>query len=184
MANSTTFNDVFEDIKSRVSLSAKGKKLKNFNRQDFDRLAKAFLNTPDYTYLKAVTKGDSYEEVEVKPVQEFRQLIRSILLGFGVDKQEAERALTDVELVKNASGIYEFVAELVFQYLSADKKFDFPQRSDFTGSIYLSDVAEVTKTHLNPQDKTKSVTKNTKQHRRLDKKSKAPKWLKHDVTGK
>lgn len=176
-----TFNEVFEEIKSNVSLSSKGKKLKNFSRTDFDRLAKAYINTPDYTIQKAVAKGDdSFELVEIKPVLQFREMLHSILRGFGVDKQEADRVLTDEELVKNASCMYEFVSELIFQYMSADKKFDFITREDFTGSIKLKDVDEVITTHRSPRGGEK-VTVKKKAHRQLDKKSTAPKWLKSRV---
>lgn len=175
-----TFQEVFNEIKENVTVSKTGKKVKSWSRQDFNKMAKAFLNTPEYTFQKAVAKGDTYETVDVMPVKEFRKMIQSILKDFGVDKAESERVLTETELVKNADAMYELVSELIYQYLAADKKFDFVQRADFSGAIKLKDIEEITSVHRNVQDGSE-IKINKKAHKVLDKQSKAPKWLKSRV---
>ncbi|MNJ62544.1 hypothetical protein D3C77_583880 [compost metagenome] len=73
--------------------------------------------------------------------------------------------------------MYEFVSELIYQYMNAGKKFDFVPRVDFNGALTLKDVAETTTTHRNVQDGSE-IKVNKKAHKLLDKKSKVPTWLK------
>lgn len=175
-----TFNEVFEEIKSNISVSASGKPVKTFSRSDFDKLAKAFLNTPDYKLETVSLKGGELVDKEVEPVKQLRGMIKRILLDFGVDKQEAERVMTDAYEIHNVDGLYEFVSELLYQYMNTGKKFDFLTREDFAGSILLKDVAETTSTHKDIRTKEEFQV-HKKAHKVLEKKSKVPKWLKSRI---
>lgn len=171
------FNEVFEEIKANVSTSASGKQVKSFSRSDFDKLAKAFLNTPDYTMESVSQKAGELVRKTHEPVKALRGMIQKILLDFGVDKQEAERVLTDAYEIRSVEGIYELCSELVYQYANAGKKFDFITREDFAGSILLKEVEEATSTHKDIRTKEEFQV-HKKAHKVLDKKSKVPSWLK------
>jgi hypothetical protein len=175
-----TFTEVFEEIKANVSTSAKGKTVKSFSRSDFDKLAKAYLNTPDYKIEAAGMKGGEVVKKEIEPVKAFRGMIQRILIEFGVDKQEAATILDSSKEIKNVDGIYELCSELVYQYMAAGKKFDFITREDFAGSLTIKEVGEAVSEHKDIRTGEKfKVAK--KAHKVLEKKSKVPKWLKDRV---
>lgn len=172
-----TFEEVFNEIKGNVTLSKKGKIVKSFSRTDFDKLAKAFLNTPGYTVTAIGTKEGEVVEKEIKPVEKFRGMIQAILKDFGVDKQEAARVLEDSYEIKNIDGMYEVCSELIYKYLDAGKKFDFITQNDFLGSLTVDEVAETVGTFRNIRTKEEIKIKK-KAHKVLKHKSKCPKWLK------
>lgn len=175
-----TFTEVFNEIKANVSVSKSGKPVKSFNRTQFDQLAKAYLNTVDYTVEAAGTKGGELETKELKSVQAFRGMIQRILVDFGVDKQEAARVMDESYEIRNVDGIYELCSELVYKYMEAGKKFDFITKVDFTGSLSLKEMGESVSTHKDITTKEEfKVAK--KPHKLLEKKSKAPSWLKSRV---
>lgn len=175
-----TFTEVFEEIKANVSTSAKGKTVKSFSRSDFDKLAKAYLNTPDYTIEAAGLKGGELVTKTIEPVKAFRGMIQRILIEFGVDKQEAATILDSSKEIKNVDGIYELCSELVYQYMNAGKKFDFITREDFAGSLTLKEMGEAISEHTDIRTKEKYKVEK-KAHKLLEKKSKTPKWLKKRV---
>jgi hypothetical protein len=75
------------------------------------------------------------------------------------------------------------MTEIIYRYMEADKKFDFPAREDFKASISIKNVEESVGTYsvikkkgeTGPADKFQIKTKS---HKILEKKSKAPAWLK------
>lgn len=174
------FTEVFNEIKEGLSVSAKGKPVKTFSRTDFDRLAKAFINTPDYEATTVSLKGGELQEKSVKPVEGFRGMIQAILRDFGVDKAEAERVMSDSYEIKSVNGLYEFVSELIYVYMDAGKKFDFLPKDDFVGSILLDEIEESVKDYPIKKKDGSTVTYNVtkKKHKVLNKKSKCPQWKK------
>ncbi len=177
---SKTFTEVFNEIKANVTTSKSGKPVKSFSRSDFDRMAKAYLNTPDYVIEAAGTKGGEMVKKNIEPVKAFRGMIQRILIEFGVDKQEAATILDGSKEIKNVDGIYELCSELVYQYMNAGKKFDFITKEDFAGSLTLKEIGEAVSEHKDIRTGEKfKVSK--KAHKVLDKKSKTPKWLKARV---
>jgi hypothetical protein len=171
-----TFKEVFDGIKSNVTVSKKGKPVKSFSRSDFDRLAKAFVNEVGYTTEVVGTKDGEMVTKEVNPVEKFRGMLKVILQDFGVDKQEAQKIMDSYE-IRNVDGLYELTSELVYQYINAGKKFDFMPKKDFVGSMSLKDVAAAEGLFTDIRTKEKiSIKKEA--HKLLEKKSKCPKWLK------
>ncbi|WP_171567676.1 hypothetical protein, partial [Brevibacillus sp. MCWH] len=164
-------------IKNNVSVSKSGKPVRSFSRSDFDKLAKAFLNTVDYEIETVSLKDGEVVTKKIEPVKALRGMIQRILLDFGVDKQEAARIMDTAYEIRNVDGIYELCSELIYKYLEAGKKFDFITKKDFVGSLTLKEVGDSVTEHkdIRTGDKIK-VEK--KAHKILDKKSKTPKWLK------
>lgn len=173
-----SISEVFQEIKDSVAVSKSGKPLRYYSRSDFDKLAKAYFNTPDYEIEAVSMKDGKPEKKKLKPVKEFRTFIRKVLIDFGVDKQEADRVIDNYEF-RSVEGVYELCSELVSMFASA-KKFDFIKKDDFTGSIYIKDVEPTVTTHRDLQTK-KPFKVSKKAHKVLVKKSSTPSWLKKRV---
>jgi len=177
-----TFDEVFNEIKSNVSVSKSGKIKKTFSRTDFDTLLKAMVNEPEYTTTYCGTKGGKMVKKDVQPVKMFRESLKRVLMNFGVDSQDAEKIIKDYKFT-NVDGWYELMSEIIYRYMEADKKFDFPTREDFKASISMKNVDKAVGTYSAIKKKgedgpTEKFKIETKSHKILEKKSKAPAWLK------
>lgn len=177
-----TFDEVFNEIKSNVSVSKSGKPKKTFSMTDFNKLLKAFMNTPDYSMEVAGTKDGEMVTKTIYPVKEFRKFVERVLADFGVDAQERKKMESEYDF-SNPEAFYHFMSEFLMVYMSAGKKFDFPTKKNFSGSISLKDVEESIGTYKPIAKKGDNSPKESFQiktgaHMILEKKSKAPKWLK------
>lgn len=177
-----TFDEVFNEIKGNVSVGKNGKVKKTFSRTDFDALLKAMLNETDYTAEYCGTKNGDLVKKEVKPVKMFRESLKRVLVNFGVDSQDAEKIVNDYKFT-NVDGWYELMSEVIYRYMDANKKFDFPTREDFKASISIKNVDKAVGTYSSIKKKgengpTETFKIETKSHKVLEKKSKAPAWLK------
>lgn len=178
-----TFDEVFNEIKESVTVSKNGKIKKTFSRSDFDKLLRAFLNETGYKTKVASTKGGELVLTEIEPIKAFRDtVITKLLVDAGLDKAEASKIASEYQFTK-VDGLYEIISEIIYQYMAAGKKFDFMPKEDFNGSLTIKDVGESVAEYSSirkagdnsPAEKFKVKTK---KHRVLEKKSKAPKWLK------
>lgn len=177
-----TFDEVFNEIKSNVSVSKNGKVKKTFSRTDFDALLKAMLNETEYSTEYCGTKNGEMVKKTVQPVKMFRESLKRVLMNFGVDSHDAEKIVTEYKFT-NVDGWYELMSEIIYRYMDANKKFDFPTREDFKASISIKSVEKAVGTYsaikkkgeTGPAEKFKIETKS---HKILEKKSKAPAWLK------
>ena len=177
-----TFDEVFNEIKESVTVSKNGKVKKTFSKADYDKLLKAMVNDPSYKATYCSTKGGEVVKKEVEVTKMFRESIKKILINFGVDKQEAEKVVSDYQFT-NVDGWYELAAESIYKYMEAGKKYDFPTREDFKGSLSMKEVEESVGTFTSIRKKgdtspAKEFKIKTKKHKVLEKKSKAPAWLK------
>ena len=177
-----TFEDVYNEIKSNVTVTKSGKPKKTFSRSDFDKMLKAMLNDTDYKAVYCSTKNGEMVKNEVEVVKMFRASLKRLLTASGVDAQEAENMAATYQFT-NVDGWYELFSEIIYQYMSAGKKFDFPTRETFKGSLTIKDVEKSIGTYRSikkPGDKSpaKEFKIETKSHQILEKKSKAPDWLK------
>ena len=177
-----TFEEVFNEIKSNVSVSKSGKIKKTFSRTDFDTLLKAMVNEPEYTTEYCSTKGGEMVKKSVQPVKMFRESLKRVLVNFGVDSHDAEKIVSEYKFT-NVEGWYELMSEIIYRYMEADKKFDFPTREDFKGSVSVKNVEKSVGTYSTIKKKgddtpVETFKIETKSHKILEKKSKAPNWLK------
>lgn len=179
-----TFEEVFNEIKSNVKTTPKGKKKKTFSRSDFDDLLKAMLNDKDYEMTTASIKNGVMVEKTIKPVELYRETLKKMAIEVGMDSQDAEKFMT--VNIKNVNGFYELASEIIYKFIEADKKFDFVPKADFVGSITLGDMEaseKIYKSIPNPNSdkpQTETIVK-TKKHKKLECKGKAPKWCKDRV---
>ena len=79
----------------------------------------------DNTVTIAKTRNGELVEEELNVPANFRKMIMKILLDFGVDKQEAEKILTNDYQFKDLSALYEVSSELILNYAGTGKKFNF-----------------------------------------------------------
>lgn len=179
---SKSLTEILKELNDGIVYTAKGKPRKSFSKADFEKVAKAYMNTPELEVIKVQKKGDSFTETPVKPVKAFRQIIEKVLRDFGVDKADAAKVLEEGYEIKTAAGLYEFVSELIYTYMDAGKKFDFMTKEDFIGGISLDTVDEVKDKLFTMKDKDGNIKGeylvSTGKHKQLVKKSKCPEWKK------
>lgn len=176
----------FNSIRDEITESLKQAQRKTFNRQDFDTLAKAFINTPDYetTIVKKRHDDGTIETEVIKPVERFRKnFLKPILKEFGVDA--AELKYVDEMEIDRVKDLYPFMMELMFQYMKTGRQLDFLPKEDFEGSCMLETVKEQVKeyrppaTEQNPEPQ--SVRKCIEEHLVIKAKTRAPKNKKKNL---
>lgn len=178
-----TLDEVLKEIEESVSVSAKtGKVKKTFSRSDFDRVLKHLMNTPEYKAEYCSTKAGELVKTDVEIVKKMRDSLKKMLINGGLDKQAAD-AFMETYQFTTVDGFYEVFTEAMYLFMNANKKFDFPTREDFKGSISLKVMEENvgTFTSIRKNDDGTPPEKfqiKTKKHKVLEKKSKAPAWLK------
>lgn len=172
------FKELRDEMKKQIDA---GDKKRNHSKSDFNKFAKAFVNDTDFTSykVKGVDEDGKPVKEEIKPVENFRKDIKKVLLDFGVDKQEAEKIMTDYKF-KGTESAYEMTSELLYQYLDTGKKFGFMPKDDFNGSIFIDDVeADDDWQEYRIPSKPGEVTHSKrKAHKVLNRKSTCPNWLK------
>ncbi len=180
----TAFIEKMEELATTVKITEKGKAKKSFNKAQFDELFAAFLNETSYVAETVQKKGDGIVKVEVEAVKNFRKTFYDVLVDFGVDKQAAEAMLDGSYQFTKVAGGYEFVSELLYNYLQ-HKAFKFLAHEDFVATLSIDEVDEKeaefrvpVKEGEEPKPKKK---KKIKKHKKLKVKSSAPSWAKIDL---
>jgi len=171
-----TFKEVFDEIKN--SSSGASRQVKSFSRADFDKLMTAYLNTPEYSAETAKIREGNLVVDEIYPVKAFRSMLKEILKSFGIDEQEASNIIEKYKF-KESQGktFYDLFTEVMYQYMSAGKKFDLITKKDFKGGMLIEDVKGSVSDYKAPRSGEVGKVKK-EDHRKLKAKSKVPKWLK------
>lgn len=176
----------FSSIQQEIIDALKVAQRKTFNRQDFDSLARAFINTPSYEteIVKKRNEDGSIETGSIKPVEQFRKnFLKPILKEFGVDNEELKN-LDNFE-IQRVKSLYPFMMELLYQYMKTGRQLEFLPKEDFEGSCQLEEIEEQIKEYKPPvTDKNpdpQSVRKCIEQHIVLKAKTRAPKNKKKDI---
>lgn len=181
-----SFKEAKADLAKNIKKNGKGNAIHSFSRSDFNSLFGAFINDPKHEMETVQLVDGKLTNITTPVVKEFRdKFITPILVEYGISKEEAVKAADDYRF-KNAqvSAAYDFIAEILYQYLDAGKKFTFPNRKDFQGSIHLKEVAEATvERDIRDIKDHKTVIGHKKEkrakHKTIVKKSTAPVWLRH-----
>ena len=106
-------------------------------------------------------------------------MVMKILLDFGVDKQEAERILTNDYQFKDVSALYEVASETILNYAGTGKKFNFITKPDLQCSLIIDDYEEEVKMTKKPgADDSEAREVLYKKHRKAKVTSTCPDWLK------
>ena len=172
------YNELVNEV--REELKSGGKR--SFSRELFNDLTLAYMNDIDNTVTIAKTRNGELVEEELNVPTNFRKMIMKILLDFGVDKQEAEKILTNDYQFKDLSALYEVSSELILNYAGTGKKFNFITKPDLQVSLIIDDYEEevkLTKRPGAPDSEAKEVL--YKKHRKAKVESTCPSWLKDVV---
>ena len=173
-----TYMELVEEVKNELVNGGK----RSFSRELFNELTNAYLNDVENTVTIAKTRNGELVEEELNVPMNFRKMIMKILLDFGVDKQEAEKILTNDYQFKDLSALYEVSSELIMNYAGTGKKFNFITKPDMQCSLLIDDYEEevkLTKRPGAPDDEAREVL--YKKHRKAKIESTCPSWLKNVV---
>ena len=173
-----TYMELVEEVKNELANGGK----RSFSRELFNELTTAYLNDVENTVTIAKTRNGELVEEELNVPMNFRKMVMKILLDFGVDKQEAEKILTNDYQFKDLSALYEVSSELIMNYASTGKKFNFIAKPDMQCSLLIDDYEEevkLTKRPGAPDEEAREVL--YKKHRKAKIESTCPSWLKNVV---
>lgn len=172
------FKETKAAIEAGVKKNKKGEPIKTFSKSTFDQMALAILNEVNYEVEIAKIKNGEMVKEKIKPVEKLRKgFLKNILNSAGFDKHEIEKFLNEL-VITNADGLYETIAEIIYNYMDAGKKFPLLVKEDLKASISLKEVPETEKEHRNPKGDGSTVKVKTKKHKKVVVKAAAPQWLK------
>lgn len=173
-----TYNELVNQVKEELANGGK----RSFSRELFNDLTLAYMNDVDNVTTIAKTKNGEMVTEEINVPQNFRKMIMKILLDFGVDKQEAERIMTNDYQFKNLDALYEVASETILNYVGTGKKFNFITKPDLQVSLLLDEYEECVKLNKRPgapDEEAKEVR--YQKHKRVKADSTCPDWLKSIV---
>ena len=181
-----TFDEAKAKLRAGVKKGKNGNDIHSFSKTDFNDLVNALLNDPDHQMETVKLVDGELTNVTTPVVAELREkLFVPILQRGGMDKADAQDLAKTFHFNgASTSNMYEFVSEALYNYLDAGKKFNFPNRKTFCGSVYFKDVDEnvVVRDIRDIKDhKTIMGHKKDRQeaHKTIVKKSTCPTWLRH-----
>lgn len=148
----------FAEKKEEIIKASQASNRKTANTQDFNELASALLNEPDYVVTVATTKNGEYAEEETTPIKDLRKsIIAPMMKQAGHDAAETEKFVNEYQF--GTLPLYGFVSEAVEQYLRAGKAFAFRPKEDFKAILTLEDKPEEVKEVKTPATGQVSKTK-------------------------
>ena len=180
MAKILTVQEALDLVKAKTN--AKGdKQINRFNKKNFNTLALAIANDTDFKIQVAKKSGDTCELEDVMVTKEFRKWCKKFAEKLGVDSAESEKVLSNDFKIDTVDGLTDFMSAAIYEYMNAGNRFDFPNREDFQGGMYIKDIAESTTVRdaKNPKDGSYIGTFEThkKKHKVLAVKSSCPTYL-------
>lgn len=175
-------NEIAEKVKKNGS--------KSHSKTDMVSMAQTLLNTPTHevdVYVKNDGKAPSV--ITTTPVKDYRDSLKPMLKGFGVDAVEIEKINEVPFTKKHAEALTELATTLVKDYTKTGRKLAFPINDKDEAQMSISQVTVAEKkTEPNKivhDEKTgkyslvptgKHVT--TKKHDSMKATNKVPYWLK------
>ena len=169
----------FIEKKKEIKEKAAASNRKTFNEQEFNELATALINEPGYkTTISQTVKGE-YSEKEIFPVKDLRKsIIGSVAKAAGCDTAEQAKLVDEHQF--STLPMYNYVAEVVEEYIDANKAFALLPKNDMRATIFIDPQAEEVKEVKSP--KTQEVSKRKyAAYRKVKVKSNCPQNLRSDV---
>ena len=160
-----TYMELVNEVREEIANGGK----RSFSRELFNELTAAYLNDVENnkTTIAKTRNGELVEE-EINVPLDFRKMVMKILLDFGVDKQEAERILTNDYQFKDVSALYEVASETILNYAGTGKKFNFIPKPDMQCSLIIDDYEEEVKMTKRPgADDSEAKEVLYKKHRKV-----------------
>jgi hypothetical protein len=175
MAKILTVEEALKEI------AQKGKSPNRFNKKNFNLLATAIANDTNFKVSVGKKVGEDYQLEDIMVTEDFRKWCKKLVENAGLDKAESEKVLSSEFKIDDVDAVLNFMTAAIYEYMAAGNRFDFPERADFKGGIYLKDVEEttVTKDRKNPKDGSflGRYEINKKKHKILAAKSKCHAYL-------
>ena len=171
----SNFSEAKKAIEEKYK-SKDGKIRKTWNRQEFNEIATAVINDPDYTSTAYTVKGEDLVETQAKDVAGLRKvMIGSVAKATGADAAEVTKLVENHEFpTLPIAGV---IGDIMYEYLETGKAFAFPRKQDLQGSIIIESKEETTKTKNVPNG-SGTATSHYAAHRVYKAKSKCPSNLK------
>ena len=177
---------LFEQKKEEIKAGAmqhvnkEGKPIKGFSKSQFNELAAAYLNSPEYVDSQLKTKDGKPTIVESTPVKDFREsIIGGIAKAAGLDKSEQDKLVESYQF-SSKTDYHSFVNNTVEAYGKCQRKFNFNPRTNMIASIVFETIPEVTKEVKVVGTDTKKRVKYG-EYLKVKSKSTCPKNLRTDV---
>ena len=177
----TKYDSMLEELRDKVQKAGGSR----YSKSDRTAVTHGLLNQPDQeveVYLK-----DCPDPAITKPVEHFREELKSVVKQFGVDNAELEK-VQEIECSKGFAEAFNEVSDVATKdYLSTGRKLIFPVTSESESQMELSQVekpakAEDTRKLVETSPgKFESVPtgerKKTKAHTEIKASNKIPGWL-------
>lgn len=181
-----TFKEMKDELKKNVKKGKNGNKIHSFSKSDFNDLVNSMINDVEYKMETVKIIDGKVTDCSTPVVEEVRQkIILPVLIKAGVDKKDAEELAMKYKYSNNQTTcLYDFISDILYQYMDAGKKFNFPNRRDFVGSIHLKENdKEVVERDIRDIKDHKTITGHKKEkrdsHKTIVKKSSCPAWMRH-----
>jgi hypothetical protein len=155
--------------------------INRYSEKRYSEYALALINDTDFHTNRYVLRDKEQVEEKVYPSKQMKKFLKGILMQLGMSKMET--AILDDEdfVIKNVDGLIDFIKELNYLYLEQGNEIKFPDRKDFQGSIYLTEVPEKSYNRKSINPKTGEVlgdlTVTVKEHKELKANKEVPDWL-------
>lgn len=178
---------LFEQKKTEIAEAAKqtlnknGEPKRSFSATQFNELAAAYLNSPEYVDTIIKTKDGETVLQETTPVQDFRKsVIGGIAKEAGLDAAEQDKLVESYQFSPKTD-YHSFVSNTIEAYAGdCQRKFKMRPKPDMEGSIQINVIPEVTKdVKVVGSDEVKKV--HYGQYRKLKASSTCPKNLRETV---
>lgn len=168
-----------EIMEAAAANNKDGKTRVTHNTQQFNELATALLNDPDYVDTTRVTKDGKTSSVDSTPIAPLRKaMIGSVASAAGLDQAEVEKIVANHQFP--TLPMYPYVSTLLEGYLDAGKAFTFERRGDLECTLKMNHEEETVKESRRPATDIKSTSKYGA-YRRIKSTSKCPKELRTKV---
>lgn len=131
----------FAEKKDEIIKASSSSSRTTFNAQEFNELATAIINEPEYEAVVAVTKNGEFSEKVTTPVKDFRKsVIGGVLKAAGHDAAEQEKFVNEHQF--STIPLYPVVSEMVEQYVRAGKAFTTVPKKDLRAVFVLEQKPE------------------------------------------
>ena len=185
---SKSFKEVKERLRSNVKHGTKGNVIYSFSKTDFNEVVNSMLNDPDYQMETVKIVDGKLTDCTTPVIKEFREkMFVPVLMKAGVERKDAVD-IADTHPFSNnqTSCMYDFLSDVLYQYMDSGKKFNFPNRRDFSGSIHLKDIdEEVVERDVRDIKDHRTIIGHKKEkrekHKTIVKKSSCPTWKRHVI---
>lgn len=182
--------DAYDEIVAQIAAKVQKNGSCSHSKSDLATLAQTMLNTPTHTVDVFVKNGEGEPTVvQSKPSERYRDSLRPILKGFGIDKDEQDKIQTMMMTREHAEAMMDLALGVAKDYTNAGRKLVFPINSADETQMAIRQVAvpekksEPHKIIPNPDNPAvkisvptgKKVT--TKAHMAMKSSNKVPGWL-------